>query len=185
MPSLFRKYQWLISLTFVVALAVTVIRLTRDVPIYRSSTTLEFPIPRQDESAQQFEITINNHLRILITTEIVSKARAGISRPIEEVTSKMKSISANHLKNTSLVQLTVDSLDPVLSSDFANSWANAFLASLQNSEKEKYRIVEQARPSSHPITPGKRETIFIASLIGLGAGIGLAFLLELQKRRNN
>ena len=183
LPALVAKYQWLIGLTFVLSVGVAVSVLARQIPVYRSSTTLERQVVQDNVSVQQLDIEINNRLRILITPEIVSKAGAGISRPIEEVRTKVASISATRPKDTSLIQLTVDALDPVVSADFANSWATVFLTSLQTGEKDKYRIIEKASPAPAPFSPRIQLTFFVASFIGLGTGIVLAFLLELQRRK--
>ena len=172
------KRIWLVALTFVVANAIAVVTLIRQVPVYRSTATVELSQPQNDDSELQYQTRITTRLATATTAGTLGAARETLGRPIEEVTVTIAAISAKRIEGTSLVQLTVDGLDPVLAADFANSWATAFLASLPEAEKPAARVVERALPSSCPSTPRKMETIFRSGLVGLAIGLAIAISLS-------
>ncbi len=178
------KRIWLIALTFVVANSIAVVTLIRQVPVYGSVATVELSPPYKDESELQYQTRITTRLATATTTSTLGAAREALGRSAEELTATIAAISAKRIEGTSLVQLTVDALDPVLAAEFANSWATAFLAMLPEAERPAARVVERAMPAASPATPRKLDTIFLAAAAGLAVGLILAISLtwmELQR----
>lgn len=127
------KRIWLVALCFVIALAVTVINLVREIPVYRASSSLllsrGLPLPaslQQREQELQGEY-IETQMRIMQSALIIAKARERINRPAEEIARQLVRISVVAGGKSAIVIITVDALEPTFASDFANAMAEAFL----------------------------------------------------------
>ena len=166
----------LVPIFYVAAISIVTVKLTRQIPIYRSVATLEFPLPQKDESEQHYQLRMRNQIVFLLKTEIVSKTARNINLS-REAGDRLQSISAEPIEGTSLVKLTVDSLDSVLGAQYANSWATTFLDSLTPEERAGYKITERAQPAAYPITPRKLQNIKRAAYTGVSVGLIAALLL--------
>lgn len=127
------KRIWLVALCFVIALAVTVINLVREVPTYRATTTLllsrGLPLPemiRQREQELQGEY-METQMRVMQSGLIISKARERLNRPAEEIADKLVSIQVMPGGKSAILLVQVTATDPSFASDFANAMAEAYL----------------------------------------------------------
>lgn len=127
------KRIWLVALCFVIALAVTVINLVGEVPVYRASSSLllsrGLPLPanlQQREQELQGEY-IDTQMRIMQSALIIAKARERMNRPAEEIARQLVRINVFPGGRSAIVSIAIDALEPTFASDFANAMAEAFL----------------------------------------------------------
>lgn len=127
------KRIWLVALCFVISMAITVVNLSRQIPIYRSNATLlmsrGLPIP---ERLREKEIDLMGDLiktdsQIMQSSAIISKARERMNRPPEEIAAKLVKVVIWPLPETALIYVQVDATEAQFAADFANSICEAYL----------------------------------------------------------
>lgn len=127
------KRIWLVALCFVISLAVTVVNLVRQVPVYSSTATLllstGLPLP---ENVKQKELIVigdvmDTQTRLVQSSLIVAKARELVGRPAEEIAQKLVRISVFPIGKTAILAIRVEALEPQFAADFANAMASAYL----------------------------------------------------------
>lgn len=174
------KRMWLVALTFVAALAVTVVILMRDVPVYQSRATIEMAPPKAEETSVQYETRIATRVEMADSQSIREQARESLERPVSD-TAMIRKLTAEHVPETQLIRLSVDAIDPVLGAEYANAWAAVFLSNLPPEEKAPSSLTEKAVAAVSPAVPRKVEYIYTGSLIGLVVGLTLALTLGLME----
>jgi capsular exopolysaccharide synthesis family protein len=95
------------------------------------------------------------------------------------------SVQAEPVKDTLLINLTVENADPTTAKRLTNSVARAFIASvprLQAGSSLRVSLVEAALTPSRPVRPQTRLNVILGVLLGLTLGVGLAFLREFLDR---
>lgn len=124
---------WLVALCFVISLAVTVVNLVRQVPVFRASTTLlmsrGLPLPETVKQQERILIgdIIETETRIAQSSLVVARAREKVNRPAEEVGQKLVRVAVFPIGKTAILAISVDALDPQFAADFANAMADAYL----------------------------------------------------------
>lgn len=128
------KRIWLVALCFVISLAVTVINLVKQVPVYRSNATVVLNrginIPdrlREREMENVIGDFIDTQMRVFQSGMIVGRARELLNRPPAEIAEKLRRISVYPVGKSAVLSVTVDALDPQFAADFANAMVDAFL----------------------------------------------------------
>ncbi len=128
------KRIWLVALCFVIALAVTVVKLVRQVPVYRSSTYLLLSkgLPMMPKQIQQEQVEIlgdymETQVKIIQSNLIISQARERMNRPADEIAEKLVRIIVEKGYMSAFIYIRVESLDPNFAADFANAMADEYL----------------------------------------------------------
>ena len=149
------KRIWLVALCFVIALAVTVVNLSREVPVYRASATLllssGLPLPqqvRQEEQILQGDY-METQTKIIQSGAIISRAREKMNRPTEEISSKLVKIKAGPIGKSAMILVIADSLESQFAADFANAICEAYLEfkaeeRMQTSQSTVISLTQQA-----------------------------------------
>ncbi|MFH0909798.1 MAG: polysaccharide biosynthesis tyrosine autokinase [bacterium] len=128
------KRIWLVALCFVIALAVTVVMIVRQVPVYQSTVSIlvtsGLPIPGRVKQEERVVLGdyLETQLRIMQSGFLISRARERLNRPSDEIQGKLVRISVEAGWRTSFLYVRVQSLDPVFSADFANAIADEYMA---------------------------------------------------------
>ena len=128
------KRIWLVALCFVISLAVTVVMVARQVPVYQSSAsilvTTGLPIPGRVKQEERLVLGdyLETQLRIMQSGFLISRARERVNRPSDEIARKLVRISVEAGWRTSFLYVRVQSLDPVFAADFANAITDEYLA---------------------------------------------------------
>ena len=127
------KRIWLVALCFVISITITVVNLSRQIPIYRSSATLllsrGLPIPdrvRQRELEMMGDV-IKTDAKIIQSSAILSLARERVNRPAEEIASKLVRITVWPQPDTALIYITVEATEAQFAANFANAIGEAYL----------------------------------------------------------
>jgi len=81
--------------------------------------------------------------------------------------------------NTRLLLITVTDTDPVFAANVANTVATVFQeVVVEKMGAENVQVIDTALIPSAPSSPNKPMNMLIALIVGLAAGVGLAFLID-------
>ena len=129
------KRIWLVALCFVISLAVMVVMLVRQVPVYTAQTTLllseglNLPqrLSQQEVKSLQGSDYIATQQRIIQSPVVLQRARERLARPAVDVVGKIKKVEVYNIWKTSILAIKIESLDPILAAEFANAIAEEYL----------------------------------------------------------
>ncbi len=127
------KRIWLVALCFVTALAVMVVMLVREVPVYRASSQvlltrgLDLPVREREVAYERGADFLQTQLRILNSREFLRRARERTGRPSREINEVLIGVNSHVVWRTSIIQINVTSLDPHFAAEFANAVAEEYL----------------------------------------------------------
>lgn len=127
------KRIWLVALCFVISVAVTVVNLSRQVPVYRAQATilLSRGLPLPDKVRQRELEVIGDYVqtesRILQSGTIVSRARERMNRPAWEIAAKLNRIIVWPMGESAVIYVNVDATEAQFAADFANAISEAYL----------------------------------------------------------
>lgn len=89
-------------------------------------------------------------------------------------------IEVSTKSNTRLLLITVTDTDPVFATNLANSVATVFRqVVVEKMGAENVQVIDPAIVPTGPSSPNKPMNMLIALIVGLAAGIGLAFLTDI------
>ena len=155
-------------------------------PIYQSSTQFlvnhaktEQQIISSGEIRTNLEL-INTYNDIIKSPIILDKVitELGIERSTGAINSQ---ISVGTRNNSQVVTITVQDADPALAVQIANTTASVFqreIVSIMNVDNVSILSEAQLSANPSPVKPNPTLNMAIAFVVGLMAGVGLAFLLE-------
>lgn len=127
------KRIWIVAACFVISLGVMVVILMRQEPVYRASATLllsrGLPLPAHltEKEVEPLGDYIATQQQIIYSKDLVQRARQRIGRTAEEFSRLLVRMNVSQVWQTSLLRITVDSLDPVFAAEFANALAEEYL----------------------------------------------------------
>lgn len=144
--ALFWQWAWLIALVTVLAGLVAFLVSQRMTPVYSASTTLYI------NEAPSTKATDYNSI---ITSERISGTYSKMitTRPIlEEVANRVGvtiayldgRITVNPIRDTTLIQITVKSSDPILAAQIANELANVFSERVILIQEERFNVSKES-----------------------------------------
>ncbi|MBS8265625.1 capsular biosynthesis protein [Mesobacillus boroniphilus] len=182
-----KKRLWLIlSITFVAVLASGIVSYFFLTPIYQASTQI-LVNQKQSEQAAYNPSVVQTNLQLINTYNGIIKSNRILDIVIEDMDLNMTaeqlkgSINVGSETNSQIVNISVQNADKKLAVDIANKIANVFskevvvIFSVDN-----VSVLAEATDvqTQSPIKPKPPLNIAIALVVGLMAGVGLAFLLE-------
>ena len=174
------KRIWLVALCFVISVSVTVVMLMRQVPVFRTSTTLLFSkgleLPREVKMKEQevWGEYMETQLRIVQSNLIIARAREAVNRPADEISRKLVRVWAEQAWKAAFVYIRVESLDPVFAADFANAMAEQYLdfkaeermdtsqATVVSLTQQANRIREELRKAEERVLAFEKENSVVA-----------------------
>lgn len=182
-----RKRLKLILIITVIATAISgIVSYFVLTPIYQASTQI---LVNQEKSGQQ---TINmgelqTNLQLINTYNVIIKSpaildivkeRLDTEKSVEQLNSQ---ITVASQKDSQVISVTVQDPDPKMAAEIANTTAKVFqeeIVTLMN--VDNVNILSNAVVKDHPtpVKPNPMLNMAIALVVGLMAGVGLAFLLE-------
>ncbi|MFS0864587.1 YveK family protein [Fredinandcohnia sp. 179-A 10B2 NHS] len=179
-----RKRFWLITLiAFVSVVTSGVVSYFFLTPVYQSSTqilvnqkTSDQPYLNQNDIRTNLEL-INTYNVIIKTPAILDLVKEELD--IEESLSDLITVGSEN--NSQVVKLTVKHTDPKVAVDIANTTANVFkeqIITIMNVDNVSILSPAELSDNPSPVKPNKMLNMAIALVVGLMAGVGLAFLLE-------
>ena len=155
-------------------------------PVYKSSTTLMVGKNYSGENGpllQYNDILTANQL--VKTYSQLAKSRTVAEKVIEleklDITPEAfrGKIDVQPVRDTQLIQITIDDPDPNKAARLANVSGQVFIKKVVEVMKlDNVNIVDQAVPPQSPDKPNKRMNVMIAIVVGLMVAVGLVFLRE-------
>lgn len=127
---------------------------------------------------QQMENNLKETFRLQVELEALKAQETALKRIVRQYETRLESLPN---KEYQLVKLTRD--QEVNNKIYLNLQEKLEEAKISEAEKiSNIRIIDQARVPSKPIKPRKKLNITIGVLLGLIAGFGLAFILEMTNK---
>ncbi|MCG1021392.1 YveK family protein [Sutcliffiella horikoshii] len=182
-----KKRLWLIVLLTVLATTVSgVVSYFLLTPIYQSSTQLLVNQAKNDQGTVDVN-QIRSNVEIISTYNVIIKSPAILDKVSEELNGQETFSTLNSIitvgpeGNSQVLKITVEHQDPVMAANIANTTAEVFqseVTTLMNVDNVTILSSAQIGENPSPIKPQPVLNMAIAFVIGLMAGVGLAFLLE-------
>ena len=153
-------------------------------PIYQSSTQL-LVNQKQNEQTAINSTDIRTNLELINTYNVIMKSPAILDKVSEnlgmETGSLSGKISVGSENQSQVVNVSVTDPDPKQAASIANEIANVFkeeISTIMNVDNVSILTPAVVGDQVSPIKPKPLLNIAIAMVVGLMAGVGLAFLLE-------
>lgn len=156
-------------------------------PIYQSSTQILVNQSKNDQQQVYNAGELQTNLQLINTYNVIIKSPAILDKVIEKEKLDMTSGALNGLvtvsseQNSQVVNIAVQNEDPQKAAAIANSIAATFQEEIPNiMNVDNVSILTQAQLGENPspIKPQPVLNMAIALVVGLMAGVGIAFLLE-------
>lgn len=155
-------------------------------PIYQAST--QILVNQQKVEQQAFNSQdIQTNLQLINTYNVIIKSPVILSKVIENLdldttpAALNSQITVNSEQNSQVVNVTVQDPEPHKAVDIANTTAEVFQEEIAKLMKvDNVNILSPAvfTENPKPVKPNPMLNMAIAAVIGLMAGVGIAFLLE-------
>ncbi|MDQ0232743.1 YveK family protein [Metabacillus malikii] len=155
-------------------------------PVYQSSTQILVNQAKSDQQAYNVG-EVQTNLQLINTYTVIIKSPAILDKVIEKEKLDMSAGALNGLvsvsseQNSQVVNITVQNEDPQQAANIANSIATTFkeeVTTLMNIDNVNILSEAMIGENPSPIKPQPVMNMAIALVVGLMAGVGLAFLLE-------
>ncbi|WP_338470968.1 Wzz/FepE/Etk N-terminal domain-containing protein [Niallia sp. XMNu-256] len=155
-------------------------------PIYQASTQL-LVNQVKNEQVEYNTSTVQTNLQLINTYNVIIKSPAILDKVAEQLGNGLTASQLNEkitvasAQDSQVVNLTVQDSDPQMAANIANTTAEVFqkeIVNLMNIDNVKILAKANVGENPSPIKPQPLLNIAIALVVGLMAGVGLAFLLE-------
>ncbi|MCY9006789.1 YveK family protein [Peribacillus frigoritolerans] len=180
-----KRWKLIMLLTLIAALISGSISYFLLTPVYQSSTQI---LVNQKQSENQLDSTqIKSNIDMINTYSVIIKSPAILEKVIDEleldqsVDQLSQKITINSQQNSQVFSLTVQDSNPAKAVEIANTVSSIFQKEIKDIMKvDNVSILAKAeiKENPTPVKPNPLLNIAIAIVVGLMAGIGLAFLLE-------
>lgn len=156
-------------------------------PIFQTSTQL---LVNQSSSNEQTMYNVNDirtNIELINTYNVIIKSPRILDLVQDELnlersTSALNSqIQVSSQQNSQVLSITVQDENPAMAVNIANTLANVFqreLPSIMNVDNVSVLAAAQLAENPSPVKPRPALNMAIAMVVGLMAGVGMAFLLE-------
>lgn len=181
-----KRLSLILSITFIAVLISGVVSYFFLTPIYQASTQLLVNKSKDDQSTFQYN-EVQTNLQLINTYNVIIKSPVILEKVIKDLNLDMtvselnEHITVQNEKDSQVVNLSVQDISETTAVKIANKTAGVFQKEIVNiMNVDNVSILAKATVAEHPspIKPQPLLNIAIALVVGLMAGIGLAFLLE-------
>lgn len=143
--SLLWHWAWLIVLVGILAAAGAYLYSRQITPIYESTTSLMVNVAPANASVSSSSITVNEELTSTYVAMITkSPVTQEVAKRLGLDNLKKVTITATVVSNTELIDITVQSPDPKLAADVANTIVQVFSDQIQQSQSERFSTSEKS-----------------------------------------
>ncbi|GAA1370469.1 YveK family protein [Peribacillus frigoritolerans] len=180
-----KRWKLIMLLTLIAALISGSISYFLLTPVYQSSTQI---LVNQKQSENQLDsIQIKSNIDMINTYSVIIKSPAILEKVIDEleldqsVDQLSQKITINSQENSQVFSLTVQDSNPAKAVEIANTVSSIFqkeIKDIMNVDNVSVLAKAEIKENPTPVKPNPLLNIAIAVVVGLMAGIGLAFLLE-------
>ena len=180
-----KRWKLITLLTLIAALISGSISYFLLTPVYQSSTQI---LVNQKQSKNQLDSTqIQSNIAVINTYSVIIKSPAILEKVIDDleleqsVDQLSQKITINSQENSQVFSLTVQDSNPTKAVEIANAVSGTFqkeIKDIMNVDNVSILAKAEVKGNPTPVKPSPLLNIAIAVVVGLMAGIGLAFLLE-------
>lgn len=180
-----KRWKLIMLLTLISALISGTISYFLLTPVYQSSTQI---LVNQKQSANQLDSNqIRSNIDMINTYSVIIKSPAILEKVIDEleleqsVDQLSEKITINSQENSQVFSLTVQDSNPTKAVEIANTVSETFqkeIKNIMNVNNVSVLAKAEIKDEPNPVKPNPLLNIAIAVVVGLMAGVGLAFLLE-------
>jgi capsular polysaccharide biosynthesis protein len=155
-------------------------------PIYQASTQILVNQKKSDQNSYNMS-DVQTNIQLVNTYNVIIKSPAILDKVAEDLKVGLTSqqingeITVASQTNSQVINLSVQDPNPIRAAKIANKTAEVFKSEIVTiMNVDNVSILAKANESDHqsPIKPKKMVNIAIGLVVGLMAGVGLAFLLE-------
>ncbi|MDT9026806.1 YveK family protein [Rossellomorea yichunensis] len=181
-----KRMSLIIILTLMAVLVSAAISYFVLTPIYQSSTQLL--VNKSNDDQQSFNVgEVQTNLQLINTYNVIMKSPAILDIVIDDLNLDMttkelnEKITVQSEKDSQVVNISVQDEDPKQAAAIANKIAEVFqteIVKIMNVDNVSILAKAELGENPSPIKPQPLLNIAIALVVGLMAGVGLAFLLE-------
>jgi len=186
LKTLRKRLRLILIITFIAILISGVVSYFFLTPVYQASTQLLVNQSKSEQSAYQYN-EVQTNLQLINTYNVIIKSPAILELVIKELKLDMSvselngKITVGNETNSQVVNLSVQDTNAKMATKIANKTAEVFQKEIVNiMNVDNVSILAKAEVTDHtsPIKPKPLLNVAIALVVGLMAGIGIAFLLE-------
>ncbi|KOR79807.1 capsular biosynthesis protein [Bacillus sp. FJAT-21352] len=180
-----KRWKLIMLLTLIAALISGTISYFLLTPIYQSSTQI---LVNQKQSENQLDSAqIRSNIDMINTYSVIIKSPAILGKVIDEleldqsVEQLSEKITINSQENSQVFSLTVQDSNPTKAVEIVNTVSATFqkeIKDIMNVDNVSVLAKAEIKDDPTPVKPNPLLNIAIAVVVGLVAGVGLAFLLE-------
>ncbi|RXZ01487.1 YveK family protein [Fictibacillus sp. S7] len=181
-----RKRIVMITLIAVIAVAIAgVVSYFVLTPVYQSSTQILVNQKKAKDVPEYNQVQTN--LQMVNTYSVIIKSPAILSKVIDNlnlnttVEALNGKLTISSEQDTQVLNVAVQDEDPAMAVKIANNIASTFKEEVPNIMKiDNVSVLSKAelKDDPSPVKPNPKMNMAIALVVGLMAGVGLAFLLE-------
>lgn len=182
-----KRFLLIILITIAAVLVSGVISYFFLTPIYQASTQILVNKTQNDQSLYSTPNEVQTNIQLVNTYNVIIKSPAILDKVSKELKLGMTTEELNQKitvaseQNSQVINLSVQDPDPDQAATIANRTADVFQTEIAKIMKvDNVTILAKAKvtPDQAPVKPKKLLNMAIALVIGLMAGVGIAFLLE-------
>jgi capsular polysaccharide biosynthesis protein len=180
-----KRWKLIMLLTLIAALISGTISFFLLTPVYQSSTQI---LVNQKQADNQLDSNqIRSNIDMINTYSVIIKSPAILGKVIDEleleqsVEQLSEKITISSQENSQVFSLTVQDSNSSQAVEIANTVSETFqkeIKNIMNVDNVSVLAKAEIKESPTPVKPNSIMNIAIAVVVGLMAGVGLAFLLE-------
>lgn len=186
LETLRKRFLLIVLITITAVLVSGVLSYFVLTPIYQASTQI---LVNQKQTDQNFYNTndVQTNIQLINTYNVIIKSPAILEKVASELNAGLTAsqinneITVSSQTNSQVINMAVNDPNPVRAAKIANTTADVFKAQIAKiMSVDNVTILAKATASDHqaPIKPKPSLNMAIGLVVGLMAGVGLAFLLE-------
>ncbi|MEH6908140.1 YveK family protein [Neobacillus drentensis] len=186
LQTLRKRLSLILSITFIAVLISGVVSYFFLTPIYQASTQLLVNKSKDDQSTFQYN-EVQTNLQLINTYNVIIKSPVILEKVIKDlhldmtVTELNEKITVQNEKDSQVVNLSVQDTSETAAVKIANKTAAVFqkeIGKIMNVDNVSILAKADVSEQPSPIKPQPLLNVAIALVVGLMAGVGLAFLIE-------
>lgn len=181
-----KRLLLIVSITLIAAIISGVVSFFVLTPIYQASTQILVNQAKNDQTMYS-PSEVQTNLQLINTYNVIIKSPAILDKVVEELNLNTttrelnQKITVGSEKDSQVVNVSVQDPNPKKAALIANKTAEVFkkeIANIMNVDNVSILAKADVADSLSPIKPKPLLNVAIAMVVGLMAGVGIAFLLE-------
>ncbi|MEH6991046.1 YveK family protein [Cytobacillus firmus] len=181
-----KRFSLIIAITIVAVMVSGIVSYFLLTPIYQSSTQI-LVNQAKDEQGVYTAGEVQTNLQLINTYNVIIKSAAILELVKKELDLDIttgalnEKVTVQSEQNSQVVTISVQDEDPQMAANIANKTAEVFqkeIVSIMNVNNVTFLAKAELGENPSPVKPQPLLNIAIAMVLGLMAGVGIAFLLE-------